>query len=409
MRTGVTFHNGEAFDAEAAAFTVNENRTDDMSTMQSRLSTVEKVSAVDDDTMRVTTSAPHNAIPAMMARMWALPPKYYEEVGPEEFSRSPVGTGPFKFENMTDGRSITAARFDKYWRGTPQVEGIEWSYARDASARLSLLRTGAVDVVSQVPDQLIEQVESNQDLKMVTSSPRGQVVMFVIDDVPPLDDPTLREAAARAVNVESILETIFGNENAEAEPGLLSPFLEQPNEEFGLQYSPGRARQLVSSAGGSPTITLNYTRGSVPNDDVVGQAIAGMLEDVGFTVEQNPMDRVAEFDLVTSDNAEGIFLRRIAYTYPHADNWIGTFVLPSGITKTCSGGTGQPRSFGSDRRRAGRGLSQAGAARGGRDGLLPAAISAARGLGGDQDHQRVRTTRRRHPGLLPDEAWLAHA
>lgn len=335
VRTDVTFHNGEAFDAEAAAFTVNENRSDDLSTVKSRLATIVEARAIDDDTMRITTSEPNNIIPAIMARMWALPPEYYSEVGPEEFARSPVGTGPFEFESITDGQSITATRFEDYWRGAPQVDGVEWTYARDASARLTSLRTGAVDLVSQVPDQLIEQVETDPELKVVAGSPRGQVVMFIIDDAPPLDDPTLREAAARAVDVEAILETIFAGERAEAEPGLLSPFLEQPSEEFAVDHSPERARQLVQSVGETPTITLNYTRGSVPNDDTVGQAIAAMLEDVGFTVEQNPLDRVAEFDLVTSENAEGIFLRRVAYTYPHADNWTGVFILPSGITNTC--------------------------------------------------------------------------
>jgi ABC-type transport system substrate-binding protein len=84
LRRGVKFHNGEDFNAQAVQFadTVYKNTKGNPRAWYDFL---EEVKTVDDYTVDFVTKTPTSVLPASLSYFFPFPPKYYEQVGADQF------------------------------------------------------------------------------------------------------------------------------------------------------------------------------------------------------------------------------------------------------------------------------------------------------------------------------------
>src|SRR5579864_3427337 len=118
LRQGVTFHNGEPFNAASVKFSI-ERLLDPA--LNSPLAggwpkTFQGVDIVDDATVRFRFSAPEATIFDTLAQSASmLPPNYYSQNSEDFLAANPVGTGPFKFVESVRDDHTTLARNASYW------------------------------------------------------------------------------------------------------------------------------------------------------------------------------------------------------------------------------------------------------------------------------------------------------
>ena len=127
LRRGVAFHNGEAFDAEAVKFTIDRIIDPDAkSPTISYIRTVTSVDVIDEHTVRITTDGPDPLLPTRMSRYptYVVPPAYVKEIGREEFSRKPVGTGPYRMVEFVQDQHVILEAVPDYWRGKPAIDRV---------------------------------------------------------------------------------------------------------------------------------------------------------------------------------------------------------------------------------------------------------------------------------------------
>ena len=157
LREGVTFHDGEAFNAEAAAASINrtldesidcEIRTKFFGGMQVT------PKAVDDYTLEVTTDVPVPILPTMMGTMTITSPNTV--VG--ELTRDPIGTGPFRFASWDVGEQITLERFEDYWDDAPDVEKATYVWRTESAVRAAMVATGEADMTLERMDAIVRTV-----------------------------------------------------------------------------------------------------------------------------------------------------------------------------------------------------------------------------------------------------------
>ena len=122
VREGVTFHNGEPFDAAAAAFTISQEVNDPKAILGGNFRPVESAAPQGADLL-VTTNVPYPALPSMLAITMAVAPGAYQAAGGDAFAQNPVGTGPFRFESYTRGGALRMVANEGYWRGAPRLGG----------------------------------------------------------------------------------------------------------------------------------------------------------------------------------------------------------------------------------------------------------------------------------------------
>lgn len=334
-REQVSFSNGEPWNAEALKFSLDTLRTTEGSVM-AFFAPFAKVKVADEQTVTVETAEPTTAVPALLAFGCAFPPTYYEEVGAEGFGQKPIGTGPYVLQEWQSGQQVTAEPNEDYWSDTPKLDRLTWKFVPDQTTRLNLLVSGGGDVALDVPVDRMSEVES-AGLEVLTSRTGNQQNIQMNKESGQLQSLELRQAVAMAIDREALVETMFGGEGVGAETtDQWFPPAFQTTGSSDFEFDPERAKELVEQAGGGK-LTLHYTVGRYPKDQEVGEAVAGMLSNVGFDVERVPMDGSEFFAKKSDPGFEGLWIAAGAAVLPHPDVLVHAFLGSAPTTKYCTG------------------------------------------------------------------------
>jgi peptide/nickel transport system substrate-binding protein len=333
VREGVTFSNGEAWDAEALKFSLDTLRTTEGAVM-AFFKPFAKVTVDDPANVTVETTAPTTAIPALLAFGCAFPPKYYQEVGADGFGQKPIGTGPYVLQTWDSGQQVTAVKNKAYWGGAPKLEKLTWKFVPDQTTRVNLLVSGGGDVALDVPVDRISDVEG-AGLEVRRSATGNQQNIQMNTTSGQLASRELREAVAHSIDRAALVEAMFGGDGvgAETTENWFPPAFGTTGRES-FQLDPERAKELVKSAGGGK-LTLHYTVGRYPKDQEVGEAVAGMLTAVGFDVERVPMDGSEFFAAKSKPGFDGLWIAAGAAVLPHPDVLVGAFLGSRPLAKYC--------------------------------------------------------------------------
>ncbi len=304
LRRGVSFHNGEPFDAESVRFSVERMLTEEEAPNRSKFTAIDSVEVVDEYTVRLLLNRPDGTLfDSLTSRLAMLPPQYFVQVGAEGFAQAPVGTGPFTFVEWMPDDHITLAANPNYWegsyKGVAQVDTVVLRPIPEGATRVAELLTGGVDLVQDVPVDQIDALEAAGITVIADEAYQLQYVFFVADDESlPTYDVRVRRALNYAVDVEAIVENVAGGIGSRIASPIGPGYLGYDPTVEPYPYDPEMARQLLAEAGyadGFET-TLDVT----DRTDVV-EAVAGYLADVGVEVtiqeielgqfNQNWMDR----------------------------------------------------------------------------------------------------------------------
>lgn len=156
LREGVKWHDGTPVTADDVVFTVEKVRDPKTISVSylSNFDTLASIEALDETTVRATYKAPF----ADALESWTLPliPRHLAGKDADflagEFSRHPVGCGPFRFVRAEPGREIVLAANDGYWDGRPHLDEIVLRVIRDQRTAFQLLMRGELDLLVVAPD-----------------------------------------------------------------------------------------------------------------------------------------------------------------------------------------------------------------------------------------------------------------
>src|SRR5512134_1640033 len=152
LRSGVTFHDGEKFDAQAVKFNLERHKNMKGSNRRGELAVVSSVDAVDPTTVRVNLASPFAPLLAVLTDRSGMmvSPKAAEASG-DKFGARPVCSGPFRFVERIAQDRIVVERFPDYWnKGQIHFERIVYQPIVDATVRLANLRSGQLDFIERM-------------------------------------------------------------------------------------------------------------------------------------------------------------------------------------------------------------------------------------------------------------------
>jgi ABC-type transport system substrate-binding protein len=191
--------NGREFTAADIVYSLQRARTPDPRFLSaSLLASVDKVEAVDNHTVRVTTKAADVAILAKLASdtMLALAPEVVDKAGKFSTADSVVGTGAFVLQSVEVGVGSDYARNSEYWKsGRPYLDGVRTnSFSDDEIAHAAGL-AGRVDVWN-VPGHGADDYVKRQGSGFSPSWWRndGGLVAVANTKRTPMDDPRVPRA-----------------------------------------------------------------------------------------------------------------------------------------------------------------------------------------------------------------------
>lgn len=257
LRPGVTFHDGEPFNAATIAWWVPKFTGTENAFMTDA---IESVEIVDDLTVRFKMKNPDpNLLSNMATTFMGVPsPKAYDAMGDGYGVAGAVGTGPFKLESFTVGQETVLVRNDAYTsgsdlsanKGPAHIARLTFREIADDSTAFLEIKTGGVDMLLSVPADFRQTMEAEKALTVVTMPGRELFYMPINTTVAPFDDIRVRQAAALAVNQPEILNNLYGGIGAIANTFLTDALLEgKVKDELRINYDPVSARALLDEAG----------------------------------------------------------------------------------------------------------------------------------------------------------------
>ena len=295
LRTGVKFHNGEPFDAEAVKFSFDRLLGEEgkKGPQQSNYNAIDKVVVVNPSTVDFIMKSPDPVLLTKLAGYGAMivPPKYIAEKGSAFFGANPVGTGPFRFTEYKPKVSLSFAKNADYWGGAPKIDNLVYRFITEPATQAAELQAGRIDVANQIPLAMIETLK--KDPKLAVSSMDGPVALAMRYNTQRgiMKDKEVRKALTMAVDRDAIIKTILlGNAKSIASfQGTLS-FGHDP-ELKPLPFNPTLAKAMLLKAGVKPGTAIQIDfRGPDSNFREVAQAVASYLQAVGIVASLKPYD-----------------------------------------------------------------------------------------------------------------------
>ncbi|MFE2991041.1 ABC transporter substrate-binding protein [Streptomyces sp. NPDC059262] len=290
LRDDVTFHNGRRFTADDVIFAVkNLQNPVRAAQLRSTAATITGFEKRGDHELVLKLAHPVNNLFDLFEFMIITDPETVEDA---VTGKKLIGTGPFKLKKWSPGSGLSLTRNDHYWQaGRPYLDGVELRVIAQADALISSLRSGQSQLSFDVPGKSLGVVKNDPRLVITNyDTGAGAVYLGVNTTVAPLNDRTVRQALAWAVDRDRLLaQTLGGYGLASAAPWpKSSPAFTEANRTH-YTHNPGKARQLLKSAGHTK-LELPLLHLALPGDTAIAESIQYDLKQVGVHVTLQPTD-----------------------------------------------------------------------------------------------------------------------
>jgi peptide/nickel transport system substrate-binding protein len=300
LREGVTFHDGEPWNADAAIFNFDRYLNKDSATYIPELNAVagillagmESAAKVDDMTITVTTAKPMADLPSMLALGAFGSPKAITEMG-DSFAESPVGTGPFKFESLQRGQELVLVKNESYYRGAPKLDKVILRPVPEVTTRMAGLRSGEFNWI-EVPSPDEVPALEGEGYQVLTNF-YSHIWPWVLDTTkPPFDDVRVRQAINYAIDRDAMADSLLQGTGASASQYIPPSDPGYTPEQDTFTYDPDKAMALLAEAGYPDgfEIALSFpTSGSGNMIPIpMNETLQRDLEKVGITVTLEPIE-----------------------------------------------------------------------------------------------------------------------
>jgi peptide/nickel transport system substrate-binding protein len=319
LRDDVKFTDGTPFDA--AAVKANLDRIADPATKSqfavTLLGPYAGTTVVDPHTVRVRFKRGYSPFlrAASTAFLGFWSPKVLAK-DPDALCQggaNAVGTGPFKEVEYTKGQSVELERNPDYrWgprttqhSGPAHLDHLSIVFQQEDAARIGALQSSQTDV-AEVPALQLSSLEDS-GTQIVKQPELGVPYSFFFNtSKPPFDDPRAREAVAKAIDIDGIVQSVYRGQYQRAWAPLTPPtFGYDASLEHWLKHDPARANRLLDELGYTQRDDEGYRvkdgqrlRVVQPfspqinreSRDIVSQAVQADLKKVGIQMVIQPLD-----------------------------------------------------------------------------------------------------------------------
>jgi peptide/nickel transport system substrate-binding protein len=261
LKDGVTFSNGEPFDATAVK--LNLDRINDLGPAAIGgypvIAGYTGTEVVDPLTARVSFDVPNIQFLQGLSAAWLglISPSDTAKTPEEVCAGAYSGTGPFTIESYTKNDQAVLVKREGYnWpsqayqhTGDAYLDRIEFKFLSESSVRSGSLISGQVHSVSAVTAQDEASITDAGNQLLVTQPPGLELTWIANQRSRFGADPTVRQAVAWSIDREE-LTTLYGS-GFEVAKGILGPptmpyYVDQSEL---IKYDPEAANKVLEEAG----------------------------------------------------------------------------------------------------------------------------------------------------------------
>jgi len=331
IKEGVKFHKGygemTAEDVAFGATSIVQNQY----RLKFLFGGIDHWEVVDKYTVRAHLSAPFT--PFLMNTVQGLGGSIvskdaFEELGRDAMNRTPIGLGPFEFEEWVPADHITITKFEDYWdEGYPLLDKVIFRFIPDATVRQELLIAGDVHLIDHPLFKDVAMLKEDPNIVIQSVPGWNWDYISVGHQDGPFGDKRVRQAISYAINRQEIADAVYYGEATPAEKPLPPGFLyEDPDATmYPVEGDLEKARQLLAEAGYPNGFRATAATSGRANLRRELEIVAYQLAKVGIELELNFLD-MSSYSSISHDlGAYDILLEDITIMSADPDSAVRWF------------------------------------------------------------------------------------
>lgn len=293
LKKGVTFHNGDTFDADDVVFSLASRN--DYGT-QSNIGSPVSIEKTDDYTVVVTFSEFSLNYEAWILSQFIYSKQAFDEHDVDWMMNNIVGTGPYKMKEFIPDDHLSFVRNDDYWGEPGNVDTFTWRFITDETAAAAAFMNGEIGRISPMAASTSQLLE-NSGFEPVIAPPitgsQNYIVPITLDPDAPLSNKAVRQALyTYGIDWDSMADALGNGAYYHTDAYALTG---NPYYKEDLEFTNGpdydKCKQLLADAGYPDGFSTEIYYGTgAGGTEAIATYVQAELAKVGVTVECVPVD-----------------------------------------------------------------------------------------------------------------------
>jgi peptide/nickel transport system substrate-binding protein len=283
LRKGVTFQNGEAFNAAVVKFAFDRAGGEKSTNKDKRLFAEMSTQVVDDYTVVLLRKEIDPDFLFLLGQATAV---IVEPKSADTNATKPVGTGPFKLEAWNKGSSVVLSKWDGFRQPAAiKIKRATFRFISDPAAQVAALLAGDVDVFQRVTSRSVPQFKGNGQFQVIVAGSRAKTILAINNKKKPFDDVRVRRAIAAAIDRKAVIEGAADGYGAPIGSHYVPGALGYVDTTGVNPYNPEKAKALLKEAGVTTPLEVSLVLPPPPYARQGGEVITAELAKIGIVAK----------------------------------------------------------------------------------------------------------------------------
>lgn len=314
---GIKFHNGELLTSEDVKYSLEKA----MNSLKVGyyFDMIETIETPDETTVIIKTKEPSGTLFTTLAHAASsiVNKKDYETNKDKKFK--PIGTGAYKLVEWEVGSKLVLEKNSEYFGLKPVIEKVEIKIIPEDNNRVIALQTGEAQIAFDLSATSLKTLENEKSVDLYSVESLGTNYLGFNITHPKLKDIRVRQAIAKAIDMDSAIEVLFEG-NGKRSSSILGPKVFGYKENLVPTHNVVEARRLLKEAGYDNNLELTLLTGNVNLSKQFAEIFQYQLKEIGIDLKIVTLDMGALIKETSNQEKSELFFLGWSNSTGDADN-----------------------------------------------------------------------------------------